>query len=509
MNRNTWYQTVQALTGLHSYLEKAHYTDAARIKADELRTYMPRAAATGLLGDSRLANMSDLLSEGMFNPNGLFIGAYQGKMLFFDGEGPILTYLRTGGGKGVNYLLPNNAHSRDRSLVEIDVKDGELAYASWDHRETTLGTKCIALDPFGISGRPNTRINPLQRLIDIVRRGEEIDTEADEIAQILLPANPSDGDAWVRKGAIRLLSLRMEYLAWFEPDACSLSGLWRFVNAGREQMDVAFAMMKTCGHAGIAGRAEAIHTTMEDAPKQWEAIKGDCIEAVASFEPGKTFAKATDVNDFNFGALKHQKHTVYIIVPSEKIGVAAPWISLIINHAIEQIALERGTLRTTFLLDEMPQLPPAPAILKALRLYRGKNIQLWMFAQGRYSLRDKWPEAAVNEFEDQAALMTFGSVQDPNLVRDIGVWSGTSSVVLNNQSYSGGMIEAANAGLSENKRDLLQPENIFRATITRRQIIKIRTLPYLLVADTVPYYLVHPWKHQIRDVRDLHNGVMP
>ena len=506
MAKGNFTSGMQGFMALHTKFSEQDHAERARRQAHERQSYMDRARATGLLGDSRLADTVDIAAADMHNTQGLFLGAYKGRMLFFNGEGPLLTYLRTGGGKGVCYLLTNLAHSRDRSLIVVDVKDGQNLFASGAHREA-LGQKVIVLDPFGISGCPNVRINPLQRLIDIIERGEEIDTQADEIAQILLPANPKDGEnSWVRKGALRLLALRMEYLVRFEPELCTLSGLWCFVNSGREDLDIAFAMMKTCGNDGIEQRAHSLHTTMQDAERQWEAYKSDCIEAVAPFEPGKTFARATEKNELDFGRLKHEKHTVYIVVPSEKIGVAAPWISLIINHAIEEIAKETGPLWTTFFLDEFPQLPPAPAIMKALRLYRGKNIQLFFFAQGRYSMRARWSEDSVKEFEDQAAVMTFGYVQDRDLVRDIGVWSGTASVLLKNDSYSGGAVEAANSGLNESKRDLLQPEDIYRSTIDGRQIIKIRTLPYLLVADVVPYYTVNPWKYQIRDVRGLHSG---
>src|SRR3546814_5838481 len=91
-------------------------------------------------------------------------------------------------------------------------------------------------------------LNPLQTLIDIVSRGDQIDTEADEIAHILIPssAKNKDGD-WVGKGARRLLAVRMEYLAHFEPELCALSGLWRFVNSSQDEMEIGFAMMATFG----------------------------------------------------------------------------------------------------------------------------------------------------------------------------------------------------------------------------------------------------------------------
>jgi ribosomal protein L17 len=131
-------------------------------------------------------------------------------------------------------------------------------------------------------------------------------------------------------------------------------------------MERAFKMMTACGIEGIERRAAAMATTFADAPKQFEAYKSEAIEALNAFEVGKTLDRSTSAHDFDFGRLKHQPCTVYIIAPSDKLSVIAPWISLVVNHAIETIARERGQIRTCFLLDEFPQLPPAPAVVKAL-----------------------------------------------------------------------------------------------------------------------------------------------
>src|SRR3546814_5047223 len=73
---------------------------------------------------------------------------------------------------------------------------------------------------------------------------------------------------------------------------------------------------------------------------------------------------ATSAHDFDFKILKHEPTTVYLMAPSEKLAVAAPWISLIISHIIETVAREVGPVQTTFLLDEFPMLPPSPSITK-------------------------------------------------------------------------------------------------------------------------------------------------
>ena len=500
------FSSVQGLLALHSRFEQRAYERASRERAERLQHEMRTAKPSGVFGAGRLAALSDAASAGLLNASGLFLGAIAGRMLFFSGDGHLLTYARTGAGKGRDLVLPNLAHIRDRSVVAVDVKDGELAFASHAHRAASLGQRCLFLNPFGLLGLPNTRINPLQLLVDIIAKGGIIDTEADEIAQILVPPDPfSKGDGWVRRGAIRLLALRMEYLAIFDPGRCTLEGLWSFVNAGEEDAHLSFRLMAECGVEGIARRAEALFLTFKDAPKQFEAYRAEAIDALSAFEPGKTLARATAQSDFNFAALKHEPHTVYLMAPSDKLSVAAPWVSLVLNTLIETIAKERGPVRTTFLLDEFPQLPRTPATMKALRLYRGKGIQLWFFSQGRYSMEERWSREAVKEFEDQASILNTTGVEEPGVIADIERWSGNTTVLTRGVNHSGGVVEAASANLGEGRRAVLQSEDI-RAIGAGKQIIKVAGVPHLFVCDRVPYFDVSPWRAQISDVRALHRG---
>jgi type IV secretion system protein VirD4 len=40
-----------------------------------------------------------------------------------------------------------------------------------------------------------------------------------------------------------------------------------------------------------------------------------------------------------------------------------------------------------------------------------------------------------------------------------------------------------------------------------RQVIRVASMPHLLISDAVPYFTVDPWRTQVRDVRDLHKGL--
>lgn len=89
--------------------------------------------------------------------------------------------------------------SVDRTLVVVDAKDGELAFSSAAHRRDALGTEVIYFNPYGLHGFPNTNVNPLFRLIEVVEAGGSPDGEAEAIFEIVMPAPVRDGDnAWVR-----------------------------------------------------------------------------------------------------------------------------------------------------------------------------------------------------------------------------------------------------------------------------------------------------------------------
>jgi type IV secretion system protein VirD4 len=492
---------MQGFMALHRQTLEADYAEASRLEAARMERRIETARASGRLGNGRLADIADLERRGHFKTDGIFLGGFQGRLLFYNGDAPLLSYAMTGSGKGRDLILPNLAHLRDRSLFVLDQKDGENAFASAAHR-TTLGAGCIFLNPCGLHGFPNTRINPLQLLVNIVKSGGRIDTEAVEAAQILLPTIHNDPNSWVRSGAVRMVATRAEYLAHFEPECCTLSNIWRFVNADAEQMNIDFAMMRTCGIEATERKSAAIHDTAGNAPKQFEAYKSDAIDALSPFEPGKVLADATDGHEFDFSVFKHKPTTAFLMMPSEKN--AAAYMSLIVNYVIETIARERGPIRTTLILDEFPQLNRANSVLKALQVYRGKGIQPWIFSQGRFSMEERWPRNIIKEFEDQSAVMTMKYVRDPDLLRDVELWSGNTTILMPGVSHSGGIVNSAGANLGEAKRPVLQSEDI----IGRPELlIRFADLPHIVRADSVPFYAVDPWHTQIGDVRNLHRGV--
>ena len=501
-----WAERASALV---RQMNEADHARAARDRALELEEEMQNAKPSGALGDGRLGNLEDCEKAGMLNSQGLFLGAFGdfGHFLFHNGEESLLTYNRAGGGKGTALIQPALCHTRDRTLIVVDVKDGELAFSAAKHREELLGTTAIYLNPYGLHGLPNTNINPFYRLIEVVQSGGSPDGEAEAICEIALPApsRPSGAD-WPRKGGIELTAMRAEYLARFHPERCTLSEIWRFCNGDDEHFAMEFSLMATCGIESIERRAMSFASMRINAEKQWEAIRSEASTAFNAFEPGKSLGDACASHDFDLTRAKREKLTIYIILPANRIDVAKAWVAMLVGMMTETIAAARGPVRTTFIVDEFANLPRVPSILRSLRLYRGLGVSYWFFAQGRNSLTSQWSREQVKDIEDQVGILTMKSVWEPDLLKDIELWSGTKTILQNGVSHSGGVVQTANANLSENKRPVLQAGDVIALGPTR-QVIRVASMPHLLISDAVPYFTVDPWKNQVRDVRDLHKGI--
>jgi type IV secretion system protein VirD4 len=215
--------------------------------------------------------------------------------------------------------------------------------------------------------------------------------------------------------------------------------------------------------------------------------------------------RATAAHDFDLTRLKREKITIYFMLPVDKLDVAAPFGSLIINLLIETLASTTGPVRTTFILDEFANFPKVSGILRSLRLHRSLGIQFWFFAQGRHSMTGKWSKEEVKEIEDQVGCTLMKSVWEPDLIKDITLWSGNKTILSKGVSHNGGTVETGASNLGETKRPVLQTEDILNLG-SDKFIIRVASMPRLLIANAVPYFKVSPWKDQVRDVRDLHRG---
>jgi type IV secretory pathway TraG/TraD family ATPase VirD4 len=121
----------------------------------ELKVKRDRAAAalpSGTYGNARFASLDDLQAAGLTHPAGLFLGAQEGVLLFYDGKAHLLTVAPARQGKGISVVIPNLLHFQG-SVFVTDPK-GELCSRYGRTPRPDLRPESHCAEPVG-SARPS------------------------------------------------------------------------------------------------------------------------------------------------------------------------------------------------------------------------------------------------------------------------------------------------------------------------------------------------------------------
>ncbi|MEO1555848.1 MAG: type IV secretory system conjugative DNA transfer family protein [Pseudomonadota bacterium] len=486
---------------------EARLADARRGAASFYRNVIQSPDVPAFLGRGRFASMHELKERKMIGPGaeqGMFLGAVKNNPLFVNGDIHLVTYGAPGTGKGRDVILPNLAHIKNQSLVVIDPKDGENAFASAEHRAQKLGHNVVFINPWGIQNRGSSYFNPLEFIVQTAQMGQPVKDECMAFAKSLVPGSGKEGgDSSWDHGARLFVGPMLEYLARFEPESCRLSELWsRFFCSATQAADYWNRVLES-GDAALVSLAARNVDVIIDAPKQYSGYLG-AMSILDAFRPGSPGAIATDETspDFNPYKVKEEPHTIYLMCPEQVIEGAAPWLAIVTQALIETIARAPGTRRCLFMVDEIANLPKMPAVMKAMRLYRGKGISCWLFPQGRNSLRAAgYDEHEVKDIEAMAAVLQMWSISDRSLMSDLEAWGGKMAVPtwsrVSNQSADGSYSVTKN----ETARSLIQGEDLTLMP-ERQQLIRANGVPIVL-AEKRAWFETPRWKESLRDPRQL------
>jgi type IV secretion system protein VirD4 len=498
---------VQAAESARMTEDRELYAAIARANAAQLKERMLDPSPSGLLGNGRLGTLADAAAAGLLSGSGVYIGLLDGVPLHYSGAANLLCYGPPRSGKMTDILAVNAGMIRDRTLITVDVKSGELAYASRHIRAEMNGEEPLYFNPFGLMGLPHTSVNAFHTIFQAVAQGRDGMAAARDVARVFIPETSGDESGkWVKSGARKLIATRALYSTMFTPDDANLGDLWRFLNCSETELQMHLCEMAACAHPGIAGRASWLLGNLLAAPKQFQAYWSEAADAVEVFEPESELERATRRHELDLHALRQRPRSLFIILPTDKIDDAGVYVSLMMNVLIEGLAKERGPVKVLILCDEMPQLKPIPAFIRANRLLTATGLQIFGFAQSRSSLEHTWGKHIARELESTAGVFQVLATNEPPLIRDLELLSGITSVVVRSENQGGGEVESAGAGFAEHRRPVLQPEDIVGLRADQ-QILRVSGCPHLIVADRIPYYRLEPVNRRIRDVRPYHSGL--
>ena len=366
-----------------------------------------------LMGPEEVAKYKAKLSKGAQT----MVGDVGGQGFFNYTEKHVLIVAGTRGGKGRDLIIPN-LRCYEGSVFVLDPK-GENAQRT--HKERQEDGPVLALDPFGVSGLPSARFNPLRYLA-----GDSMITDAQTFADALIV-----GDDYFSNSARQLLTgLILHVVA--EP-ALTVPGYGGPV--GRDVITVRRLLMRDLPKTlesmkNSTAELVAVREIIADigewglstAAEEWSGIKNSAIEQTKWLNAPEFRAvleEGDGENQIDFSAYLSGVMSVYVCLPAPYFATFNRWLRLVVAAALDAMTkrLAPPPLPVRFVLDEVAQLGNLAKIESALTLSAGYGVQLWGIWQHLKDIERCYPSSGVGGWVSSSGLRLVFSVQDNETIR--------------------------------------------------------------------------------------------
>lgn len=464
-----------------------------RMKAD-LRP--PRAFALKMIWRSPLviSNLANTIFMMAFWPNRR---SQKPSLLRLGAFVHLATFAATGRGKGVGVLIPNLLRYPD-SCVITDPKS-ELYQITSAYRCNHFGHQIVRLDPFEMAGPGCDMFNPLD-LIDPL--SPHLIEQCRDIANMLVIRTGNEHEPHFNDAAEMVLTAFIAFVA-----ACEANPLHRNLQTVREIVSSRARFTKA---VEMMQQSQACGGMLQRYGHQlgWLVDRelGSVLSTVqrhTHFLDSLTVAKNTTTSSFDPRRLRHEKITIYLCLPHDKLETLAPlqrlWIGSILRAVASGGADETNPV--LFFLDEAGHIGHnLKALEEAVTLMRGMGVRLWFFFQSVGQLADCFGEKAKVFLDNIDTQQFFGinSIESAELIsKRMGESTITAesyqqsestsySSTSGNEPQSRQQSRSRNYSYSEMSRSLLKPEEIIRLP-EETVVIFHRNLPPIL-GSLVKYY---------------------
>jgi type IV secretion system protein VirD4 len=376
-----------------------------------------------------------------------------GKPLFIKTEKHVLIMASTRSGKGVTLIIPHLLRYKGSAFV-LDPK-GENAKATVRTRRT-LNSKVHVLDPFGITGLPQARFNPLSRFTP-----ENMEAESKALAAALFIIGAGERDHWNAAGQ-QLLAAIILYV-YFSPAILPqhkdlptvrkllLGNLSDALN-GMAELAVGDGLLGDLARSFKATPEREFGSIVSNAQRQTEILDNPFIKACLSATgPGE---------EVDFKAWKAGTMTVYLCLSAPKFPTFNRWLRLVLTSALDEMTdmLEPPKLPVCFMLDELATLGHLAPVENAVGLAAGYGIQLVTVFQDVAQMKDLY-KGRWASFIGNAGVRALFSLDD---FETADYWSKfIGGRLVENRSQQQdiyGFSKGENVG--ENMRPLMSPEQM-------------------------------------------------
>jgi type IV secretion system protein VirD4 len=333
---------------------------------------------------ARMATKEEILAlHQETSPESMGFGHVGGAPYALTTDKHVLIMASTRSGKGVTIIIPHLLRYQGSAFV-LDPK-GENARAT-GRRRAELNEVVHYLDPFGISGKPRSRFNPLARFTV-----DNMEAESKALAGAFFVVSDQKRDHWIESAQQLLASIILYVYVSpnYPPEKKDLPAVRRILLGGLKpaleqmmQIDDADGLLRDLAFSFLSTPEKEFGSIVSTAQRQTEILDNPYIIACLS---ASGLGPEVDFKAWHKGTM-----TVYLCLSAPKFPIFNRWLRLVLTSALDEMTdtLDPPALPVCFMLDELATLGHLAAVENAVGLAAGYGIQLVSVFQDIAQMRD-------------------------------------------------------------------------------------------------------------------------
>jgi type IV secretion system protein VirD4 len=413
-----------------------------------------------------------------------------GQSLFLKTDKHVLIMASTRSGKGVTLIIPHLLRYTGSAFV-LDPK-GENARATGRHR-ATLNDEVHFLDPFGISGKPKSRFNPLSRFTP---ENMEAESKALAAAFFFVGGGDQKRDHWDAAGQ-QLLAAVILYV-YLSPDVdpaqkdlqsvrrCLLGGIKKTLNA-MLLIDEGDGLLRDLAKSFLETPEKELGSIISSAQRETEILDNPYIIACLKATDSDFRKAARQGPEVDFKSWRTGTMTVYLCLSAPKFPIFNRWLRLVLTSALDEMTdtLNPPPMPVCFMLDELATLGKLNVVENAVGLAAGYGVQLVNVFQDVAQMRDLY-KGRWASFIGNAGVRAVFNLDDLDTAK---YWSefigGTLVETRGRQEDIYGLSKGDNVG--EAMRPLIPPDKIMMEYASGKMLVLAQG-QHPIETDRVAYF---------------------
>lgn len=421
-------------------------------------------------GKARLATARDIRNSGLNkNKGGIFLGYFNGKPLYENGDEHIQLVAPTRTGKGVSVIIPILL-TYDQSMIIHDAKK-ELWDITAAYRKR-CGHQVFKFSPFS---KETHRFNPLSYI------NEESPLDHLQLLSYLVWPNPEKGDPiWNASARSLFQGLALYILETEGQESLTFANI---LSLSQTANLTDFLEKEVLRHS-LSDTCEKLLTDFSDTTEKTRSgILKSFTSALDIFQ-NPLIAAATSANDFDLRELRKQKQSIYIATGLDNITRMG-----FLNRILFQLATlenlktspedDPSLIHKVLLLpDEMASMGKMEQLAESIAFIAGYNIRLLSVWQSEAQIHHIYGQHGAKAFIDNHKTKIFFNPELGEATTALCKKIGYTTIKNQNMSISKGN-KSKNYSLQQ--RLLLLPEDLNKKLGEKRALLFTRGLPPLIM----------------------------